>query len=144
MKLLFLWAMSSLLLAACTPKPEPLHYGTDECDYCRMTIVDPQHGAEVITQKGKIFKFDAIECMVHHVQKTGPDQFGSFWVNDYTATTGALVDATTCTFLISKNIPSPMGAYLSGFEEKTAAEKFFQEKGGEVFDWSEILKKLGE
>ena len=29
-----------------------------------MTIVDRQHAAEAVTSKGKVFKFDAIECMV--------------------------------------------------------------------------------
>ena len=107
-----------------------------------MTIVDPQHGAELITAKGKIFKFDAIECMVHYVQKNEGNSFESFWVNEYGTTTGALVDASTCTFLISKNIPSPMGAFLSGFSDPTTAEKFKAEKGGETFGWEALIKAL--
>lgn len=107
-----------------------------------MTIVDPQHGAELITAKGKIFKFDAIECMVHYVQKNEGNSFESFWVNEYGTTTGALVDASTCTFLISKNIPSPMGAFLSGFSDGEKAKAIQGEKGGELYDWAQILNKL--
>ena len=144
MKELLLWAISGLLLAACTHKPQPIRYGHDECGYCRMTIVDKQHAAEVLTTKGKVYKFDAIECMVHYVQEKTPSAFGSFWVTDYTTTNGELVDATTCTYLISKNIPSPMGAFLSGFADPNTAAKFKQEKGGETYDWDEVLKKLNE
>jgi len=107
-----------------------------------MTIVDTQHAAEVVTVKGKVFKFDAIECMVQYVHDNGDTGFHSFWVNDYTAASGELVDATTCTYLISQNIPSPMGAFLSGFADPNTAEKFRLEKGGETFEWKALLNKL--
>ena len=142
MKQILLLIFGGFLLAACTFKPEPIQYGTDACDHCRMTIVDHQHGAEVITTKGKIYKFDAIECMVHYVQDQGPGKFGSFWINDYTRTDGELIDATACTYLISQNIPSPMGAFLSGFADGNKARGIQAEKGGEVFDWAGLFKKL--
>lgn len=132
----------SLIALSCSPGPKPIEYGTDECHFCRMTIVDPQHGAEVVTQKGKVYKFDAIECMVHYVQKNDATQIGSFWVNDYTQTTGELVDATACTYLISPNIPSPMGAFLSAFKDEAKAKEFQQEKTGEVYGLEELLKSL--
>jgi copper chaperone NosL len=132
----------TLLAWSCTPGPEPIEYGADECDYCRMTIVDIQHGAEVVTAKGRVYKFDAIECMVHYVNEKGPETFHSFWVNDYTRTTGELFDATACTYLISPNIPSPMGAFLSAFEKEGTAKEFQQEKTGEVYTWEGLLKNL--
>ena len=135
--------LTILLLAwSCTPGPQPIEYGADECDYCRMTIVDKQHGAEVVTAKGRAYKFDAIECMVHYVNEKGPETFHSFWVNDYTQTTGELFDATTCTYLISPNIPSPMGAFLSAFENEVTAKGFQQEKSGELFDWPGLLENF--
>lgn len=141
MKNIFLIPIA-LVLWSCTPGPKPIEYGTDECHFCRMTIVDPQHGAELLTDKGKVYKFDAIECMVHYVQQNEQMAFGSFWVNDYTQTSGELVDATACTYLISPNIPSPMGAFLSAFKDEAKAKEFQQEKTGEVYGWEELLKEL--
>ncbi|MBQ0741034.1 nitrous oxide reductase accessory protein NosL, partial [Aquimarina celericrescens] len=53
-----------------------------------------------------------------------------------------LIDATKATFLISKNIPSPMGAYLSTFKHKEDAISKKKEKGGEIYTWKELQIKL--
>ncbi|MGB5288980.1 MAG: hypothetical protein WBN42_10875, partial [Ignavibacteriaceae bacterium] len=49
------------LLASCGSKPEPINYGKDECEFCRMQISDNRYGAELVTDKGKVYKFDSIE-----------------------------------------------------------------------------------
>jgi copper chaperone NosL len=51
-----------LLAVACTREPEPIVFGKDFCVFCKMTILDPRYAAEVITTKGKIFKFDDLLC----------------------------------------------------------------------------------
>ncbi|MCB0620489.1 MAG: hypothetical protein KDC41_17650, partial [Saprospiraceae bacterium] len=51
------------LFLACRPAPQPIEYGSDLCDYCKMTIVDRQHAAEAVTGKGRAYRFDAIECL---------------------------------------------------------------------------------
>ena len=53
-----------LSLAACTVAPVPINFGSDGCHFCKMTIVDKQHAAELVTSKGKAYKYDAIECMI--------------------------------------------------------------------------------
>ena len=140
-RLLFLSAV--LLLAACSPEPRPIEYGFDSCDHCRMTIVDDQHAAEAVTNKGKVFKFDAIECVVPFVEKEEEQNFAFILVADY-ASPGKLTDAKTGTFLISSAIPSPMGAFLSAFEEREKAVLLQQEKGGELFTWEELKRHLGK
>ena len=99
-KLLFLLV---LLLSACSPKPKPIEYGSDACDYCRMTVVDQQHAAELVSSKGKAYKFDAIECMVHYKREHDDREYALLLVNDYLQK-GELVPAEECTFLISPNI----------------------------------------
>ena len=54
-----------LALMACTPEKQPIHYGQDDCSYCKMTIVDQRYGAEALTKTGKVYKYDAVECMVN-------------------------------------------------------------------------------
>lgn len=134
-KLLF--GLTVLLLTACTPKPQAINYGTDKCDFCRMTIVDRQHASEVVTAKGKAFKFDAIECMINYVNEADANEFALFLVNDY-LTPGALIDATTSTYLISPNIPSPMGAFLSAFESVEQAQATQAKQGGDLYEWNQI------
>ena len=40
-------------VASCSTEPEPLHYGTDVCHFCKMTLVDNKFGAELVTKNGK-------------------------------------------------------------------------------------------
>ncbi|HZJ36694.1 MAG TPA: nitrous oxide reductase accessory protein NosL, partial [Gillisia sp.] len=52
---------------------------------------------------------------------------------------GQLIDANKATYLISKNIPSPMGAYLSAFQTKEAADKTKMKYEGKLYTWEQIL-----
>jgi copper chaperone NosL len=56
----------------------------------------------------------------------------------------ALIDANKATFLISKNIPSPMGAFLSAFKDKSDAEKAQMENEGVLYTWDELLIHLNQ
>ncbi len=108
-----------------------------------MTIVDAQHGAEAVTSKGKVFMFDAIECLANFIEQEQDKSFSFLLVNDYHSPK-ALMDANTSHYLISKNLPSPMGAYLTAFKEQSAAVEMQQAKGGEIFDWGGVQVYLKE
>ena len=127
-----------LLFLNCNVSPKPIDYGNDGCHFCKMTIVDKVHAAEIVTKKGKVYKFDASECMVRFMDDFDTSQIELYLVNNYTEPE-TLIDATKATFLISRNIPSPMGAFLSAFKNKTDAEKFQSEKGGKTFTWENLL-----
>ncbi|MDH5605047.1 MAG: hypothetical protein OEY51_13950, partial [Cyclobacteriaceae bacterium] len=53
---------------SCTPKPEEIKYGEDLCHFCSMAIVDDKFSAQYVTKKGRAYKFDAIECMIHELE----------------------------------------------------------------------------
>lgn len=130
--------LTSLFLLACSPKPRPIEYGADACEYCSMTIVDNQHAAEAVTAKGKVYKFDAIECMVNYTLKNADTEMAFLLVNPYTRP-GELIPAGGSTFLISKNLPSPMGAFLSAFPSAGEARAMQAEKGGTLYDWEDLV-----
>ncbi len=134
-------AIILLVPVSCEVSPKPIDYGSDGCHFCSMTIVDKQHAAEIVTKKGKVFKFDAVECMVNHLKDIDKTSVGLFLVNDYQAP-GELIDASKATFLISKDIPSPMGEYLSAFHSRTEAEKIEAENNGKLYSWDELLTKF--
>lgn len=130
-----------LVFWSCSPQPKAIHYGQDVCHFCKMTIVDKQHGAELVTTKGKVYQFDAIECMVQFIQVQPELTFAFELVNDYEKP-GDLIDASKSTFLICQDIPSPMGAYLSAFSDKLPAEKIASEKGGMVYTYEALKSHL--
>lgn len=130
-----------LLFFGCNVSPQAIDYGNDGCYYCKMTIVDKVHAAEIVTKKAKVYTFDATECMLNFMKEFETSEIALYLSNDYSEPE-ALIDATKATFLISENIPSPMGAYLSAFKNKTEAEKIQATKGGKLYTWDELLTHL--
>jgi copper chaperone NosL len=131
----------TLLVSSCTPEPVPISYGNDACHYCKMNIVDQQHAAELVTTKGKVFTFDAIECMLNYKQENENTDYAFELINDFNAP-GKLIDASTSYYLISKDLPSPMGANLTAFLTEEAAIQMLNLKKGQVFSWRELQDHL--
>ena len=124
---------------SCDPKSKPIAYGEDKCEFCRMSIVDQRFGGEIVTQKGKVYKYDAVECMVNYLDQRVDDESSLKMIltNTYDAP-GKLQDARACYYLISENMPSPMGMFLNPFESLDAATKNMQEHSGAIFSWQEL------
>ncbi|MBL4662315.1 MAG: nitrous oxide reductase accessory protein NosL, partial [Flavobacteriaceae bacterium] len=91
-----------------------------KCSHCSMAVQDPLHKASAIDGEMKSLTFGSIECLVNYIKDKKGASFTSLKVSDYT--TGNMIDAENASFLISKSIPSPMGANLSAFKTKSAAE----------------------
>jgi copper chaperone NosL len=134
-------AFLMLMMMSCQPSPKAISYGSDNCTFCKMTVVDAQHAAEVVTDKGKVYMFDAIECMVNYIDQNREKEYAFYLVNDFQSPK-ALIDAQASFYLISKAIPSPMGAFLSAFETEEEALKMKSEKGGTVYDWKGLKDQL--
>ena len=126
------------VLFSCNVGPQPIDYGNDGCHFCKMTIVDKLHAAEMVTKKGKVYKFDATECMIHFLDEFDTSTIALYLSNNYTEPE-ILIDATQATFLISANIPSPMGAFLSAFKNSEDAMNTQTKKGGKLYIWKELL-----
>lgn len=142
MKPIFLLSVFVLLLVSCEISPQKIEYGTDACHYCEMTIVDQQHAAQLVSAKGKAFKYDAIECMVHSFQEDMKDtEIAMFLVADFKAP-AELIDAKMASYLISEQIQSPMGANLSAFSKLQDATNTQEEFSGKIYNWDEIQKHL--
>lgn len=128
-------------LSSCSTNPQPIDYGNDACHFCQMTIVDKIHGAELVSDKGKIFKFDAAECLIRHKNEIQSIE-GHQLLTNYFENPSELMPLKEGTFLISENLPSPMGAFLTVFKTKEAANRMQEEKGGKLYSWIELDEHL--
>ncbi|MEQ8927992.1 MAG: nitrous oxide reductase accessory protein NosL, partial [Fulvivirga sp.] len=142
---LILYSISffALLVSACNIGPQPISYSQDACDFCRMTIVDKQHAAQIVTVKGRNYKYDAIECMVNDLKEWDRPEADLILVADYT-NPGELIEAQDANYLISKEIPSPMGAFLSAFSDSNELVLTQEESGGDTFNWQELKQKFSK
>lgn len=132
-----------LFFFSCSSESEPINYGTDQCDHCRMTIMDKKFGAEIITKKGKAVKFDALECMINYLleNKINESDVDKYYCVDYSEP-AKLKDAKEMTYLVSPKIKSPMGENISAYSGKNTAEKSLNDFGGEIFNWEGIKNRL--
>ncbi len=129
------------MISGCSSGPQPIAYGQDACTFCMMTIVDKQHAAQIVTETGKAFKYDAIECMMNDLAKWDKPEAELYLVSDYTKP-GQLTDATKASYLISEAIPSPMGEFLTAFETVDARNEVRQEAMGTSLNWSELKSEF--
>ena len=132
-----------LLTISCKVEPLSIEYGKDQCSFCVMNIVDKTHAAQYVTQKGKQFKFDAIECLVNDLNEKNEDDLAIILVADYSEP-GKMIDAKTATYLISPKIKSTMGANLSAVYSKEKATELQQKFSGELYNWETLKKRLSD
>lgn len=141
-KLIGLTLLFTVLLGSCSRRePEPINYGKDPCDHCKMTIMDTKFGAEIVTSKGKVYKFDAAECMVDFMKgnRKRLNNQDDMLLTVNTAAPGSLIDARSAFFLKDEAFRSPMGGNLAAFTTRQMAEHNLQTADGEVFTWDELL-----
>jgi len=143
-KLFLLFVFALLIISACSNDPEPINFGEDNCAHCKMMITDEKYGAELVTDKGKIFKYDSIECLLEQLNKNifREDQIGSMWVIDF-SNPRTLIDAKTAYYTQNDEFRSPMGLNVQAFGNFTDFEKFFNENGGDKLTWDELLNLAG-
>jgi copper chaperone NosL len=134
-----LFLLTAFMFESCKVGPEPINYGHDLCEHCSMTIMDARYGSEVVTRKGRILRFDSIECMARYSvnKKEEREEIQSVWITDYTKP-GELTDANAAYYLISKELGSPMGANLTGFSSLEKAQEKHRDHGGRIYNWSEL------
>ena len=131
--------LTVVILMSCTAEPVAINYGVDACHFCKMTIVDKQHASQVVTIKGKAYKYDAIECMMNDLARWDRPEVKYRLAADYN-NPGTLIDATTASYLLSESIPSPMGEFLSAFSSDSARDRILDTNDGEALNWSDLKR----
>ena len=81
-----------------------------------MTVTDPRFGAELVTDKGRVYVFDDIDCLAAFVGagSVPEGRIHSLWVNDFNDPERRL-DATTALFWRNPKLRSPMASGIVAF-----------------------------
>ena len=130
-----------IMFIGCGSEPEPIDYGTDECEFCRMLITDNKYGAELVTDKGKIYKFDSMECLVEFAlaKNSLGDTNNKLLVTDF-YNPGQFTNCRESFYVKNDNYRSPMGLNVTAFSTNAMIEKFISENGGEQMTWVEVIE----
>lgn len=111
-----------IFIAGCSNGPRPIKLGTDSCDYCKMAIADKNFGAEIITDKGKVFKFDDTHCLAaFRNEKIDSNNIKEVYLVNYLDPHN-FIKAQDAILLKSDELHSPMGGNTAAFENKEKAK----------------------
>lgn len=140
-----LTVITTLFLFSCNPEPKSIEFGFDNCYKCGMTIADEKWGAEIVTHKGKVYKFDAVECMVAYYldeKKSGRDsEIHSFWTINY-LNPKELIEATSAYYLKSTEYHSPMAFNAPSFKTKEDRDKSIKTESDIPLDWISLVELI--
>jgi copper chaperone NosL len=132
-----------LVFSACKPKAVPIEYGKDNCTTCKMGISDNRYGCELVTGKGKAFKFDDIQCMVQYM-KADAEPVKTFKLRlaaDF-AGKGDLIDIEKAWLVVCEEIKSPMGSHIMAFENEAAGKTALNGFTYTPVSWQTVYEKI--
>ena len=103
--------------------------------------MDPKFAGEIISKKGKIYKFDDAHCLVHFLKagniKTA-DISQTVFI-DYENNKNFL-DINSLFFVVSPKLKSPMNGNAAAFVDKSSAARIARETDGEIKEWASLLQ----
>jgi copper chaperone NosL len=137
-------AIAIVVLAGCNPKEEKIAFGKDNCAECKMTIMDPKFGGEIVTKKGKVYKFDDAHCIAGFLERRGVElsNIHQTLFTDYN-NSKEFINVKSAEFVVSTQLKSPMGGNAAAFKNKTEAEKKAAEiEGSKVTNWATLYNIL--
>lgn len=125
--------------SSCSSAPVAIAVGKDNCSFCKMTVSDPRFGAEIITKKGKVYKFDDTHCLLSFLQSKEFDktQAAKYYFTDF-SDRHTLVDANDALFLKTDAVKSPMGGNMAVFSNSSRLQELQQQYKGTVLHWNEL------
>jgi len=129
------------LLNSCSVKPEAIVPGTDNCYFCKMTITDAKYGAEIVTKKGKLYKFDDLHCLMAFTKAKMIDEalVKDIYVSDFTGD-HSLVKSTESFLLQGGDIHGPMNGNVIAFKNKDSLKKVATQLNGNEINWNDLIK----
>lgn len=127
-----------LLLSSCNASTIPILLGKDNCSYCKMPFGDARFGAELITSKGKVYKFDDAHCLTSFISQSGKATNNAkiYFVNF--SDNHSFIEATQAYYLKSEVFRTPMNGNIAAFQNQESLQAAKQIFGGTELKWEEI------
>lgn len=125
------------LISCGSNEPTPIKLNSDSCDFCKMTISNSKFSAELITNKGRIYKFDDPSCMIKYSKQTTNLVNVKMYINDF-LTESKFVQVEKGFYLKGGTISAPMRGNFVCFSTNDEAKNYQQKLNAENTTWKEI------
>lgn len=125
MKLLKFFAIFWLItvLYSCTnAEKKDFNLKKDLCENCKMAITNLDYAAQIVTEEGRVYKFDDLSCMTMYedYENSGFENAKKYVIDMPTAN---LVNLENAYLIKGGTIKSPMGGNTLAFRNKIEALK---------------------
>ena len=112
---------------------QQIHFGNDECELCKMGIEDAKFGTELITEKGRVYKFDDLSCMQSYATENATEIGKAIlFVPDFISK--ELKKKKKAILITGGAVKSPMNGNVAAFKDKNQAEKTAQQLGASIIE----------
>lgn len=130
-----------LLASSCNAGPEAIKIGKDNCYFCKMTISDPRFASEIVTKKGRAYKFDDSHCLLAYLKTNDvpATEIKDIYVANFSGN-NELLNVTEAMFLQSEALRGPMGGTLAAFNHADSFKQAQQQFSAVAVHWKEISK----
>jgi len=130
-----------LVLNSCSSGPEPIIAGRDNCHLCKMGISDVKYSGELVTKKGKAYKFDDLHCLLSFLKadSTIQKQVKDIYVVDF-AGNHSLVNVNESLFLHGDEIRGPMNGNVIAFQSRDSLKEAAIRLNAVDISWEELKK----
>ncbi len=131
----------SMLFSSCQHVPEAIVTGKDNCYFCKMTIADARYGAELLSKKGKVYKFDDVHCVLAFLKSKKLDkaEVKDIYLVDFAAD-HSLVKASESFLLQGEDIHGPMNGNVIAFKNNDSMKLISQKLKATSVSWDHLYK----
>ena len=103
-----------------------------------MGVADVRFGGELQSRAGRLYTFDAIECLTSFfIEARVRHDVRGVWVSDYESS--RLIPVDSALFIRSARVKSPMGRSLLALAARGAEPAKLARYGGDVMRWADVV-----
>lgn len=125
-------------LASCNSGPEEIIIGTDHCSACKMRVTDAHFGAELVTAKGKVYKFDDAICLKNYLLQERDIVAQNLYLTLYSRP-NQLIEVNKAVIVQDESIRGPMGGNIAAFAHADSIILGLKATG-KIIDWKQFMK----
>ncbi|MFY0672273.1 MAG: nitrous oxide reductase accessory protein NosL [Bacteroidia bacterium] len=130
----YLIPLTVVVFLSCTSEPKKIKIGSDQCHFCKMTIMEENFACQTITKKGKVYVYDDLKCQIKEKRSQEKSLSGAqFFVSNY-LDDGAFLNFEQAFFIESSEFKSPMAGNIAAVATQSEAEVLASEKNGAIIN----------
>jgi len=130
--------MAAMILSSCgNSGPQAIDYNKDACEFCKMSISVPGFATELITTRGRVYKFDDLSCMLAYTKANPQVPVSDLYVTSFVAP-HEFIKTPDAWFVRHETLKSPMGGNTAAFSDSLAALKLAADAMVKVLNWQEL------